>query len=67
MTQNGVNYLAKTLKWVANNLSDPSARTNYIPNKPDYSDVIRIDSGDEIEARYSFIYTENDSEYTLRE
>ena len=54
----GMDLLALALKHAAMNLTGKEKREKYLANRPDYSEVIRVqDIGDVTKCCYGFIYT----------
>lgn len=51
----------------ARNKSPQELRKNYIKNKEEYQNCIRIQDLDSLNCWYGYIYTLNDSPYTLRD
>ena len=51
----------------ARNKSPQELRKHYIKNKEEYQNCIRIQDLDSLNCWYGYIYTFNDSAYTLRD
>lgn len=63
----GIEILAKSVKQAAMALSPKEKRVRYLEERPDYTDVIRVQDLDMLNCWYGFIYTNNLSAYTLEE
>jgi len=64
--QNGVKHLAQMLRKEAQKV-DEDKFDHYLSGNADYSDVIRLKSGDLTDAPYIAIYTKNKSQHALSE
>ena len=63
----GMQTLVASVRHAAISLSPQENRKRYIQDRPDYTNVIRIQDLDLLNCWYGFIYTDNVSLYTLEE
>ena len=63
----GLELLSQSLKHAALHLSPDEKKQRYLQERPDYTDVIRVQDLDLLKCWYGFIYTNNRSQYLLEE
>ena len=63
----GMKVLTQALKHAAMIKTGDEDKKNYLSEKEDYKECIRVTAIDAIDCWYGFIYTANNSPYRLRE
>ena len=65
--EHGREVLKQSIKNYARNKAPQDKRRNFVENQEEYSNCIRIEDIESLNCWYGYIYTFNDSAYTLRD